>query len=87
MSSKSVKRLTKELALLHKAPSPSVVNVELVNEDVMDWVVTLLGPQETPYAKGKFRSATFFSFFLILLIRSLAHTSSLTYLSTHCNVV
>lgn len=53
--SKGSKRITKEFAELSKNP-PQDMKVNLVSEnDFYKWVVTMVGPEDSPYAGGKFK--------------------------------
>ena len=56
-SSKSFKRLSKEFLIYSKSTEDSTApssKVELINENISLWKLTLEGPKETPYEGGKF---------------------------------
>lgn len=45
---------TQERTKLEKEPLPYVISIESVNDDLFVWDVTIAGPENTPYAGGKF---------------------------------
>ncbi|KAL8674172.1 MAG: hypothetical protein Q9168_001423 [Polycauliona sp. 1 TL-2023] len=48
------KRITKEFADLQLEP-PEDMKVDLISEnDLFKWIVTIIGPKDSPYAGGKF---------------------------------
>ena len=48
------RRLLKERSKLEKEPLSFVQDIEIVNEDIFHWRVTILGPSESVYAGGRF---------------------------------
>ncbi|GKY94933.1 hypothetical protein MPSEU_000458200 [Mayamaea pseudoterrestris] len=48
------KRLLKERSKLETSPIEYVANIELVNEDLFKWDVTIKGPADSPYDGGRF---------------------------------
>jgi ubiquitin-protein ligase len=57
MSSTSIatKRASKEIRMLTEDPPSFVRDVALVDNNVLHWSFTVIGPPETPYANGKFK--------------------------------
>jgi ubiquitin-protein ligase len=54
MAGRAAKRLNKELSMLNKEPLP-FATVEIVGDNALEWVVTIAGPEGTPYHGGKFK--------------------------------
>jgi len=48
------KRLLKERVKLEKQPLAFVLEMDVVDEDIFKWDVTIAGPADSPYAGGKF---------------------------------
>ncbi|KAI4116141.1 MAG: hypothetical protein Q9193_003096 [Seirophora villosa] len=52
--SKGSKRINKEYSELNQNP-PHGMRVELQNDDLYRWIVTMTGPEDSPYAGGNFK--------------------------------
>ena len=51
----AAKRAGKEIRMLAQAPPGHVAEISLVDDNILHWSFTVLGPAETPYAGGRFK--------------------------------
>ena len=57
---KALKRIKKELEEIQKEP-PTNCSAGPINENLLDWEATIIGPSESPYAGGIFRLQIIFN--------------------------